>query len=829
MFHITSIVLFPVLVLLGPSTATPPRTDRYGDPLPDGAIARLGTTRFHGGYGTSLTFSPDGKILGLAGGRQALFFAMPDGKRVEIIAAGKRRIDDLAYAPDGTTLVTVGEHKIGVWDSKTGRLLREFRGHGVQPTFSPDGKLLATRSAVRGGDGAVHLFDLSTGGERFRLLWHEGGVHALAFTADSRRLISGGEDKTIRFWDIDTGKELTKLVNGSRRSRGATLAVARDGKTLATNGDNGIRIWDLATGKVSKEIAGFAPERLAFAPNGKIAASAAYRNLALWDMASGKEIRRVPVKNNMSWSSFVFSPDSKTLAALRGSEVRLWKVATGEELPRPPAHEKDVLSVTFDPSGKTVLSGGWDGDIRLWDAASGAPLKALTEHKGYVRSAVFSPDGRSIISGAGDNSIRVWDVATGKETRRILLDVKAGEAKGYWGRQVLAMGMAPDGKTLVAQSVGFGGPGENSHFQAWNLASGKQLWTKEEGAHLRASFAPDGRAYVCLNREEVQINELPGGRALAVCRTADSVGFSFAFSRDGTMLAGTTYKVQQKSGSRSTSDERLQIWELASGTPLLSIPLGRSKYSNAFVFAPDDRTVAVASVDDCFRLFNVADGKELCCVAAHESRAECLAFSPDGKRLVTGHTDGTIYVWDLHGAPGRAGSPARHLTEDELRASWTALTDADAGNAHQAIWKLIAAAEQALELFRGRLRPAPKPDQQRLRKLLTDLDSDQYKVREAASRELAKMGELAEPALQRLRDTQPAGEVLRRIDKLLAVPVPPATGECLRRLRAVRVLEQIGTAGARALLVDLAGGAEGARETQAARSALTRLQGRQAP
>ncbi len=485
------------------------------------------------------------------------------------------------------------------------------------------------------------------------------------------------------------------------------------------------------------------------------------------------------------------------------------------------------MSAVFDPFGKTVLSGSWDGNVRLWDAATGQPLKNFAGHKGYIRSAVFTPDGRFLVSGAGDNSIRVWDTATGKETRRLLLDAKAGAPKGYRGRQVLAMRLAPDGMTLVSQSTGFRGPGQNCFFQAWDLKSGKELWQKEAGDHLFASFSPDGQSYTSRQQSGLEVRKLPGGRLLADFRTTDSFGYGgFAFSRDGAILAGTTFQLQSGIGYRSATNYRFHLGELTSGKLLLSIPCG---FSHCCAFAPDDRTVAAAFGDKSVRLFNVADGKELWRLPEQEYRVDCLAFSPDGKRLVTGAMDGTMYVWDLGVSWQQTGFPAAPLTAAEVQACWAALSSADAAKAHKAIWKLVAAPREALGLFRNRLQPAPRPDQGKLQKLLADLDSDRYQAREAASRALAGMGELAEPAMQRLLSRQPSGEVRRRIDKLLAAPVPPAAGESLRRLRAVRVLEQIATPSARAVLAHLAAGAEGARETLAAHAALQRLQGKGSP
>jgi WD40 repeat protein len=813
-----------VAVLLVADDARASGADYYGDPLPAGAIARLGTARFRCGYVPSLTFFPDGKVLALVSGGRPVFFSIPDGKRLEKIGSGPRRFTDLACSPDGKTLATVGENKIALWDLRTGKLVREFRGRGGQLTFSPDGKLLASCADARTGDRAIDLYDLVAARERFRLLWHEDAVHTLAFTADSRHLISGSDDKTIRFWEVGTGQELGKITNNSLPGQQG-MALAPDGKTLAGSSDNGIRIWDVSSRKLVREIAGFRPQRLLFAGDGKILASANYDTLALWDVASGKEIRKLRMSVSASWPALAFSPDGKLLAYVRDSAIRLMNVASGQELPRLQGHENELLSVAFNPSGKTVVSGDWGGGACVWDSETGRALKVLSGHRGYIRSAVFSPDGRSIISGAGDNSVRIWEAASGKEMRRFLLDAKVGAANGYRGRRVVAMRLAPDGNTLITQSTGEGpSQGESSYFQLWNLASGKEIWQKEHDASLPVAFSPDGRGFLSTRGNAIQLRELTGGRLLAECPTADSTVYPFGFSRDSAVLAGTTFQYEKGRGYRSAPRYRLHLWELASGKECLSFPLDLPP-TGSVAFAPNDTMLALGAHDNSIRLINVADGKELLRLAGHALPALCLAFAPDGQRLVTGHKDGTVHVWDLR-LSLRAGLSPRRLQEEELERCWTALAGDDAAKAHEAIWKLIAAPEQALAIFRSRLTPAAFTDKQRLQQLLADLDSNQFKTREIASRELAKMGAFAETALRRRLADQPSGEVRRRIEKLLAAPVPPAAGECLRRLRAVRVLEQLGSEQARSLLTVLADGADGARETQAARAALQRLQGK---
>src|SRR5262249_45262020 len=160
----------------------------------------------------------------------------------------------------------------------------------------------------------------------------------------------------------------------------------------------------------------------------------------------------------------------------------------------------------------------------------------------------------------------------------------------------------------------------------------------------------------------------------------------------------------------------------------------------------------------------------------------------------------------------------KDLTGRELEALWSDLAG-DARKAQRAMPTLIASRAPALSLLAEHLRPSAPVDAKRVDKLLTDLDSDQFAVREAATKELTAMGQQIEAALQRVSENKPSLEMRNRVratqESLRGVP-PAAT---LRTLRAIRVLEAIGTEEARQLLRKLADGAAGARETRDAAAA----------
>jgi hypothetical protein len=238
----------------------------------------------------------------------------------------------------------------------------------------------------------------------------------------------------------------------------------------------------------------------------------------------------------------------------------------------------------------------------------------------------------------------------------------------------------------------------------------------------------------------------------------------------------------------------------------------------------DGRTLAATRTDGILQLWDMASGKELARRKAYGwSRA--LAFSPDGKRLASGHQDGTILIWDLSPEIERRPTPPR-ADAKQVEQWWTALAGDDAKQAHAAIWGLIGAPEQTLPLIRDRLRPAEAPPAEKVKQLIGDLDSEEFAKRNAANKELGEFEELAEPAMREALKEDISAEKRKRLEKLVDITLIVRTPEKLRQLRALEVLEQIGTPEARKLLQTLTKGAPESRLTREAKAALQRLKRR---
>ncbi len=459
--------------------------------------------------------------------------------------------------------------------------------------------------------------------------------------------------------------------------------------------------------------------------------------------------------------SVALSRDGRTVATGGVWKLRLWEAATGKMLREFTAHQAGVLSVDFSPDSKTLASAGHDGAIRVWEVSTS---KKVREFTGYSADAVaFSPDGKMLASANIDQSVRLWEVATGKQICQF---------SGHRER-VRPVTFSPDGKLLASAS------GEGT-IRLWDVSTQGEI--RRFTGFLRAAFSPDGEHVAVAAEDSVDLLQLFTWK-----RVRHFPGkFAFAFSPDGAMLATIEGK--------------------------------------------DYNTIALSEV---------STGKVLRLFKGHTKTVWSVVFSPEGSVLVTGSYDGTVLVWSLSGLIAerqtmRQGHRAREnfhskevaLSLKDVQDYWTDLAGDNAPKAYRAIWALVSAPKQAVPFLGDHLQPKrlADPERERLAQLLRDLDSDRFRVREQATRELEKGGEFAASALRRALQRQPSLEVRRRAEQLLEKLEDAAlSGDELRASRALQVLEHIGTPGARKVLETLARGVPEARLTQEAKASLERL------
>jgi hypothetical protein len=281
---------------------------------------------------------------------------------------------------------------------------------------------------------------------------HRGAVRGLAFSADGQLVATGGEDKTVRFWDAATGKQKRRM--DGHADEVLAVAISPDGKYVLSAGrDRTLRLWDTKTGAERRRFEGHsdAVYAIAFSPNGAEALSAgADKTVRRWDVDSGKELA-CWTGHEDAVTSLSFSTDGRSaLSGSRDRSVRLWDVATGEVRQVLTGHTAEVFAVAFSPDGKRAVSGGNDKVLRMWDLEKGKASHEITGHANAIIAVAFLPDGRHVVSGSSqyrtaDRVVRVWDLESGKEVAGSKDDYREG---------VASITFSPDGgQVLLSHAV----------------------------------------------------------------------------------------------------------------------------------------------------------------------------------------------------------------------------------------------------------------------------------------------------------------------------------------------------------------------------------------
>lgn len=814
------------------------RTDLYGDALPPGALARFGTIR-NRPASSELAIAPDGKTVVTCsyGGRVLRFYEAATGRlrqTRELPGVGLARS---ALSPDGRFVAITEQFGMKVWETGTGKLVRAFGG-GLDDWvpasgFSADGRTLA---AVIGANDC-RLLDLATGKVR-TLRKLDGGASCLAFSPDGKRLALVMHDRTVLCLETGSGRQLWRERAGSA----SRMTFSGDGSVLTLAGQTGdadFFMLDASTGKPlgRDRVPPVEGHCMDCAAAGDLLALVLPNRTLLWDLKAGKERLSLP---GIGWGNgtcdrLAFTPDGREILTL-GYLLQRWDRDTGKPVyadTRQLGHTSFVTAIAYSPDRKWVASAAARGAmVYVWDARSSRLLRTFPEHgdSPFYTFLHFTPDSKRLLVIGNDNAVRIWDVAAGKEVGGWALP--GGKEHGS---ALTTARLVDDGRTLVTFTLDpSNGPnnGRAGTVALWDVTTGQCVRSRPGVKPLYAgAVSPDGRL-VALEGGEV-LDLTSGAPRWTFQAGEDTIGFTdpaFAFSPDGTLVAGALSRRTMRDRVNKIRMLGIQVWELASGRPVARLDLDEELEDGCrFAFTPDgDRLLTIGP--RTIRLWDVLTGREVFRRAVAEDQlggsGTPFAFAPAGRAVATGQPDTTVLLWNLRAA----GRPAQRapLTEEERDRWWRDLAADDAPRGYAAFLGLAARPGPAVALLRDRLRPAEPVAAEKVRRWIADLDSPDFESRDRASRRLAERGSQVEPVLREALSTSPSPETRRRIRTLLDDALTPR-GEELRGLRAVYLLKRLGTPAAREVLVNLSDGDPRSRVSREAKAALQRLARRPLP
>jgi WD40 repeat protein len=874
------IALAAGLFAIGSHAAEPVARDVHGDPLPEGAVQRLGTLRFRPGIGVeSLLYSPDGRQIAYWHPGVVTIADAGTGKELRREEVPGAKLHTWAWLADGRGIAIVKtDSGFFVWEftSETGdrpptppptprrpRIQRVLVGDRDAPAcfaITPDGKqIIAGHAGTEKRERDIELLELATGkrinelSSLARLATHPGNCEQLALTPNGKVLLAfhfareangNAKELHVAAYDVAGGKPIWRTTTPVPQMRADHMcrAISNQWLALGTNDDGAtIRLWDLRDGKESAtKLKRHAEDEnpchgvcaMAFTPDDKSLLSLNTEGpLISWNPRTGAINYRVDDSPLLRMESLAMSPDGSTVAG--GSShgfVFRWDTATGKVQGADSATRLPIRGVDITANGTRILTVNYDVH-RIWDATSGKEVRSVKMPSVDWRAhwGRLNRNGDSMITRVGPR-LFIWDLASSQPKPVPEMPAIAEQD---------SLSLTKDGLTLIAV--------QGDRVQLFDWPSGqlrKRLILPRPANQpgkvdcLALALSDDGRRLASVARCDpdsawvLDVLDAQNGAHLHRLMRFESTPLTLEFASSGLLLVHGAGVLHSPGGTNQQLREGLHLIEPQTGRLLVTFtPVSQ------FVDAPGDRLMCLAHSADGRSVFvgsdggpiivyETATGKHRRVLEGHRGAITGLAVSADGRRLVSGSGDLTALVWDL--SPASFAKASAPPSPKEQYGLWNRLLDTDARGSYQAIATLSSHPEIAAALIRSELRPvAAPPDAAAIDRMVAALNDPKFSVREQAYRDLDRIGEMIGAGLKARLTTAKSAEVRDRLVRLIDKHEPLSlTPEQLRATRALEILEQLRTPAARQLVADLARGAPEARLTRDARDTLRRMDGK---
>lgn len=835
MRHLCLLFLASLVPLL--AEAGEPKRDRFGDPLPEGAVARLGTVHAHPNA-TGIRYSADGRTIITTSPAVVRHWDAETGRVIKMKA---RPIDPWEFkqviSEDGRVAATAFEDRIEIQDLENDRVLHRVKMVEIEaacrnqvtdiPPFkmfgiSPDGCLVMFRLPVP-QDEMGQTFVLRNGRiEEWPQL--TGSFESIVFSANGKRVAIrvGGEKSGIQLRNAETGALLGEFPN-----QGKAMAVSFDGSTLLTQKEGKLLMLESKSGRPSIGFEFAAPVVIAaaaFSEDGRLVAFSMEKEIVLWNINAKRVVQTITA----SATTLAFSPDSKRLVATENGSLLQWDLANGKSIgletgPLPgqclfaPIRGRHVI---MRDNSRSHLQ------VREWMTGK---LAFSVVFGGMQLGAWLSPDA-ALLFACNESVAQVWDIAANKVLHRFC-PIPPDLVTGNWKLAAMPRSSFDGMSFSVLLSEATGQREEaDCEFVRWSIRTGQML--------SRRRLKLPGFGYAIIGPESQEIETDRGtfdartGKLLQ--RTALMPGAGF---RNGSSLANGRLKMLHfhRTEFEVPVISMTVIEAMTEKALFQTLSQGVSKRRGsgssaawgpvAEAISPDGRWLAIGhrfGID----LWDLVEQKQIPFHPPHHT-PDVQYFGPSvcidlvflGKdRLLGCYGDFSAIVWDLAHAAKSASFPPLSPS------IWDDLGNSNAVLGQRAVFALRGDFEKAIVMLRKRMPPIEAPDAKTVASLVEDLSNATFSKRESATKRLKKHGRSIVAPLEAVMTTSTNPEQKNRIAKLLDefADSRPVNADELRAVRAVQAVEHMDRDEARALLRDWAKGAESAILTREAKASLER-------
>jgi len=479
---------------------------------------------------------------------------------------------------------------------------------------------------------------------------HKASIRNIVFTPDGRYLVSAGEDKVIRVWDLETERTVRTLrgqIGKGSNGKIYAMSLSPDGRWLAVGGwmhsecpgrCGDIRLYDFNSGKIISLLKGHvdAVTALDFSPDSRYLVSGSGDNNAIiWNISPKPQLLHTLRGHTNRLYTVAFTPDSKRVVT--GSDdhsLRLWGVKNGALIAILKGHTDKVRAIAISPQDGIIASGSVDNRIRLWNGQTGRLIKILANQKTQVGSLSFSADGRYLLSGVGEggtnNNCYIWSIPDGRVIST------------YTGHDNIVLATATNGQWAAT------GGGNSHEIHIWSLRDGKlKKRLRGVGASIWAvGFSKDGNslAWGKTTQSEWQVNNY--GSLEYQIRLPSSerpLGTPRLLNNSNNFLRAKT-----RSGNWSLYAQNSQLEIRDQNRTVASIKRSSANgyLHRSYTFTPDGQTIISGGGNGYLTAYQ-RNGKQLGQFVGHTGDVWAVAISPDGRLLASAGDDQTVRLWEL--------------------------------------------------------------------------------------------------------------------------------------------------------------------------------------